>query len=159
MRRRTFLGVFVRSAALSAAITALPPWVRRASAAGPTPDFIERNDQPEHWETTLAALGRSSITPNDRFFVRSHFPVPEVDPGAWSLEVAGLVRKPFRLSFDEVRALGSYEATHTLECAGNGRGLFALPSTSGTQWEYGAVGNARWTGVRLATLIERAEVA
>src|SRR5712671_8098197 len=102
MRRRTFLGVFARSAATAAAVSALPPWVRRAGASGPTADFIERNDRPEHWETTLAALGRSSITANDRFFVRSHFPVPEIDPAAWRLEVAGLVRKPLTLTLAHV---------------------------------------------------------
>src|SRR5258705_154456 len=57
-----------------------------------------------------------------------------------------------------VRALPPVEATHTLECAGNGRGLFKLPSTSGTQWERGAVGNATWGGVRLSTLLRRAEL-
>jgi hypothetical protein len=36
----------------------------------------------------------------------------------------------------------------TLECVGNGRGVFGLPRTSGVQWQYGAVSTATWTGVR-----------
>ena len=46
----------------------------------------------------------------------------------------------------------------TIECAGNGRGLFVLPTTSGVQWGLGAVSNATWTGVPLAALLERAGV-
>jgi DMSO/TMAO reductase YedYZ molybdopterin-dependent catalytic subunit len=42
-----------------------------------------------------------------------------------------------------------------LECAGNGRGLYE-PSVIGLQWEYGAVGNGRWAGVRLADVLKRA---
>jgi DMSO/TMAO reductase YedYZ molybdopterin-dependent catalytic subunit len=125
--------------------------------AGAPAELIVRNVWPEHYETSLEALGHSWITRNDRFFVRSHFPVPDVDPRSYRLEVTGLVRNPLSLSLAEVQALPSLEATHTLECAGNGRGLFKLPSTSGTQWERGAVGNATWGGVRLSTLLRRAE--
>src|SRR5438128_8699584 len=102
MRRRTFLGVFSRAAASSAVLATLPTWARHAAAAtGPSADFIERNDWPEHWETTLAALGHSWITSNDRFFVRSHFPVPDVNPAAWRLRVSGLVRTPLELTLDQ----------------------------------------------------------
>ena len=43
----------------------------------------------------------------------------------------------------------------TLECAGNGRAFFD-PAVAGIQWEKGAVGTARWTGVRLADMLKRA---
>ena len=46
----------------------------------------------------------------------------------------------------------------TLECAGNGRGRYALANTSGVQWQLGAVSNATWTGVPLSALLERAGV-
>jgi DMSO/TMAO reductase YedYZ molybdopterin-dependent catalytic subunit len=39
-----------------------------------------------------------------------------------------------------------------LECAGNGRS-FHKPRASGIQWEYGAVGNQTWKGVRLADVL------
>ena len=42
----------------------------------------------------------------------------------------------------------------TLECAGNGR-AFLVPQRTGAQWGLGAVGNAAWTGVPLATLLDR----
>ena len=158
LTRRSFLSACSRAGLGAAALASLPAWARGALAAAAPPRLIVRNDWPEHWETGLEALGREWRTPNDVFFARSHFPVPEVDAASWRLEVAGRVGTPLSLSLDELRALPSVEAAHTLECAGNGRGLFRLASTSGTQWERGAVGNARWRGARLATLLERAGV-
>ena len=157
--RRRFLTGTARAVAGSAALSADPGWAAKAIAAvAPAPELIERNDWPEHWETTIAALGREEITPNTRFFVRSHFPVPQVDATQWKLEVTGLVNTPLSLTLDQVRALATTDLTCVLECAGNGRARFKLPSTSGTQWEYGAVGNATWTGVPLGALLDRAGV-
>ena len=159
MDRRSFLAAVTRAGLGAAALDSLAPWMRSALAAGVPPELILRNDRPEHWETTLEALGRSWITRNDRFFVRSHLSTPRIDLATWRLEVTGLVRTPLSLGLAELKALPQMEAVHTLECAGNGRGLFHLPSTSGTQWERGAVGTAAWGGVRLATLLGRAGVA
>jgi DMSO/TMAO reductase YedYZ molybdopterin-dependent catalytic subunit len=47
--------------------------------------------------------------------------------------------------------------TAVLQCAGNGRGLYR-PRVPGSPWERGAVGQAEWTGVRLAELLNRAGV-
>ena len=46
-----------------------------------------------------------------------------------------------------------------MECAGNGRSLFTTQqgqSVSGTAWTLGAIGVARWRGVRLADVLRRA---
>jgi DMSO/TMAO reductase YedYZ molybdopterin-dependent catalytic subunit len=160
--RREFLETLARLGVASAAFGSLPDWARSALAAGPgasgpPADLIVRNDWPEHWETALAVLANDWLTPNDRFFVRCHLPAPQIDPGTWRLEVAGLVRTPLSFSLDEFGALPKVDAVTVLECAGNGRGLMKLPSTSGTQWGRGAVGNARWRGVLLADLLRRAE--
>jgi DMSO/TMAO reductase YedYZ molybdopterin-dependent catalytic subunit len=157
--RRDFLAALARAGFGSAALAALPPWTRSALAAAAPPDLIVRNDRPEHYETTLDALGRSWITRNDRFFVRSHLSVPRIDATDWRLQVSGLVSTPSSLTLAELKALPQVEAVHTLECAGNGRGLFRLPSTSGTQWERGAVGTAAWGGVRLSTILQHAGAA
>ncbi len=156
--RRSFLTTCSRAGLGATVLASVPRWARATLAAGTAPRIIVRNDWPEHWETGLEALGRKWLTPNELFFVRSHFPAPEVDPSSWRLEVAGQVATPLSFSLEELRALPAVEAAHTLECAGNGRGLYHLASTSGTQWERGAVGNARWRGVRLATVLERAGV-
>jgi DMSO/TMAO reductase YedYZ molybdopterin-dependent catalytic subunit len=162
MDRRAFLARLSRAGIGATALASLPPWTRAAVAAvaaGPTADFIVRNDRPEHWETALESLGHSWITRNDRFFVRSHLSTPRFEAADWRLEVTGLVGSPLTLTLAELQALPTTKAVHTLECAGNGRGLFSLPSTSGTQWERGAVGTAEWGGVRLATVLHRAGVA
>jgi DMSO/TMAO reductase YedYZ molybdopterin-dependent catalytic subunit len=51
----------------------------------------------------------------------------------------------------------SLELISVLECAGNGR-VFFDPPVAGLQWTNGAVGNARWRGVRLAQVLQRAGV-
>ncbi len=157
--RREFLAAMSRAGLGGAALASLPPWARAALAGDLPTGYIVRNDRPEHWETTLEALGRAWITPNDRFFVRSHLSTPRIEIADWRLEVTGLVRTPLSLSIADLDALPQAEGVHTLECAGNGRGLFRLPSTSGTQWERGAIGNASWGGVRLANVLQRAGVA
>jgi len=43
------------------------------------------------------------------------------------------------------------------QCSGNSRGLFE-PRVPGGQWGNGAMGNARWTGVRLRDVLDRAGV-
>jgi DMSO/TMAO reductase YedYZ molybdopterin-dependent catalytic subunit len=166
MDRRAFLAALSRAGIGAAALAALPPWTRAGLAAavakGPvTPaaaDFIIRSDRPDQRESTLEALGQW-ITPNTRFFVRNHLSTPSLEAGDWSLEITGLVRTPLTLSLADLKALPQVTAVHTLECAGNGRGLFNLPSTSGTQWERGAVGTAEWEGVRLSTVLQRAGTA
>jgi DMSO/TMAO reductase YedYZ molybdopterin-dependent catalytic subunit len=157
MDRRTFLLTLGR-AGMGVTVCGLLPRPGPSAAAKSPPELIERNAWPEHFETTLEALGRSWITRNDRFFVRSHLPAPAVDPAPYRLEVTGWVRRPLALSLAEVKALPTIESTHTLECAGNGRALYKLPSTSGTQWGHGGVGNAAWTGTRLSFLLQRAEL-
>jgi hypothetical protein len=43
------------------------------------------------------------------------------------------------------------------QCSGNSRGLFE-PRVAGGQWENGAMGNAKWTGVRLRDVLDQAGV-
>src|SRR5208282_3674764 len=43
------------------------------------------------------------------------------------------------------------------QCSGNSRGFFD-PRVAGGQWANGAMGNARWTGVRLKDVLDRAGV-
>ena len=57
---------------------------------------------------------------------------------------------------EDLRKLPAVTQDVTLECAGNGR-AFHKPRASGIQWEYGAVGNARWKGVRLTDVLDLAK--
>jgi DMSO/TMAO reductase YedYZ molybdopterin-dependent catalytic subunit len=95
------------------------------------------------------------ITPNESFYVRCHFPIPKISTNDWCLKIEGEVEAPFELNYEELRAMSSRTIAATLECAGNNR-LFLEPKAKGVQWGLGAVGNASWTGVPLAAVLERA---
>ena len=157
MGRREFFAAIARAGLGGAALASLPPWAREALAADPR-DRIVRVDRPENSETAFEALGRSWITPNERFYVRNHLGAPLLDRERWRLGVSGHVRNKLTLSLRELQAMPQTEAVVTLECAGNGRGLFELPNTAGIQWQRGAIGTARWKGVRLRDVLERSGV-
>ena len=95
-----------------------------------------------------------------RFFVRNHTRTPAIDPATWRLKVFGnAVRKPLELSYRQLEKLACDSETAFIECAGNGRSFFGTQQgtpASGTQWKLGAVGVARWRGVRLREVLERA---
>jgi DMSO/TMAO reductase YedYZ molybdopterin-dependent catalytic subunit len=142
MSRRRFLV----AAATVAGASALP--------AAPRRRLLQMNGYPIDAETPLDAL-TTYLTPNDLFFVRHHWNPAFPDPGTWALTVDGEVSKPARFSLADLKALPQTTVTCVLQCAGNGRGL-QRPIVPGVQWRYGAVGNARWTGVRVRDLLERA---
>ncbi|MFI5897687.1 sulfite oxidase [Actinoplanes sp. NPDC051513] len=101
------------------------------------------------------------LVPVDRFFVRDHTSTPLIDADTWRLTVdgAGLRGGPIQLSLAELRRLPSETAIATVECAGNGRSFFTTQqaqAVTGTAWRLGAVGVARWRGVRLSTVLRRA---
>jgi sulfite oxidase len=119
-------------------------------------DFILRSSRPIDLETPVSAF-QDFLTPNERFFVRSHHDAPAIDLDTWRLELDGLVDAPIKLSLADLKAMERVTVTAVLQCAGNGRGLYR-PRVPGVQWEKGAVGNARWTGVRLADVLKKAGV-
>lgn len=132
------------------------PEGQRASDGNP---LIVRVARPFDAETKIREFA-SWLTPNDRFFVRSHFgPPPEeqIDLTVWRLEVGGLVERQLSLSLDDLKQFPEVTVTAVLQCSGNGR-AFYRPRVPGVQWERGAVGNATWTGVRLADVLKRAGV-
>jgi DMSO/TMAO reductase YedYZ molybdopterin-dependent catalytic subunit len=136
-------------------------WLALAAAGllradAPKRNMIVRSQRPSSWETPMDGLA-DWITPVDRFFVRSHHDTPRVEAAAWKLTLGGLVEKPLSLTLAAIERLPAVESVAVLECAGNGRGLFE-PALIGLQWEYGAVGNGRWKGVRLRDLLLRAGV-
>lgn len=118
--------------------------------------MIIREKEPANLEMPFSSLSQP-ITPNEQFYVRSHFPVPKIDPAEWRLRVEGTVARPLQLTLDELRALPRHTMHVTLECAGNSR-VFLAPKVKGVQWELGAVGNAEWSGVLLRDVLARAEL-
>jgi DMSO/TMAO reductase YedYZ molybdopterin-dependent catalytic subunit len=119
--------------------------------------LIIRQKGPNNLEMPFDQLG-DFITPSELFYIRSHFPTPELDPLAYRLSISGAVRNELSLSYADIRAMPSRTCVATLECAGNSR-VFMVPPVPGAQWQLGAVGNAEWTGVPLSVLLERAGLA
>lgn len=123
--------------------------------------LIRLTTRPPQLETPFAVFNESVLTPNDAFFVRYHLSdIPtKVDPAAFRLRVHGKVAQPLELSLDEVKRLATpMDIVAVNQCSGNSRGHFA-PRVGGGQLSHGAMGNARWTGVPLKAVLEKAGLA
>jgi DMSO/TMAO reductase YedYZ molybdopterin-dependent catalytic subunit len=116
--------------------------------------------RPPHLETPFPVFNEGPITPNDAFFVRYHlanFPL-SIDPDSYRLAIKGSVDTPLSLSLAELKALAEpVEVVAVNQCSGNSRGYFS-PRVFGAQLGNGSMGNARWVGVSLKTVLEKAGV-
>jgi sulfite oxidase len=83
--------------------------------------------------------------------------VPFVNIKEYKLEI-GNQKSTYSLSYDDIKDnYQTYTITAVVQCAGNRR--YAMNneeqgSVQGTPWYVGAIGNARWTGVRLRDVLE-----
>lgn len=111
----------------------LPPVAGGVAAPGPT--------------TSFAVTGLTPIVvPNDDFYrIDTALVVPRPDTETWRLRIKGMVDHPVSLTFSDLMAMPLHEEYITISCVSN---------------EVGGqlVGNAKWTGVRLAELLDRAGV-
>lgn len=122
----------------------------------PKRDMLVRSVRPEDLEMPLSGFA-DYITPIEHFFVRTHVYVPAVNLNEWRLKIGGEVAAPQTLALDDLKKLPAVELISVVECAGNGR-RFYDPPVPGAQWSTGAVGNARWRGIRLADVLKRAGI-
>jgi DMSO/TMAO reductase YedYZ molybdopterin-dependent catalytic subunit len=123
--------------------------------------LIRLTSRPPQLETPFSVFNTGVITPNDAFFVRYHLAdIPlEIDPLAYRLKVSGKVKNALDLSLSSLRSdFEPSEVVAVNQCSGNSRGFFN-PRVPGGQLGNGAMGNARWKGVRLKDLLDRAGVA
>jgi len=100
---------------------------------------------------------RYAVTPTGMHYLLIHYDMPEVNANEWRLKVGGLVSKPVSLSLEELRQRPARTLAVTMECAGNGRALFA-PRRISQPWLYEAIGTAEWTGTPLRGILEDAGV-
>jgi len=153
LRRREFI---VQSTAVLAGIAGL--YVSRLAHAFPARpgeevipwlDQPAANPDPVGIQTQLVWEDLDSwITPNDKFFSISHFNRPTIDEKMWSLEIGGLVKKPFKLTLADLKSRPRQEVVFTVECSGN----------HGFPFFTGGIGNARWAGTPLAPILQEAGV-
>lgn len=129
---------------------------QKAAASHAREAMLQMNGYAVNAETPLELL-TDYLTPNELFFVRSHWIPRPPDPKRWRLTIDGEVERPLQFTLSDLKKLPRAEATCVLQCAGNGRGLYS-PALPGVQWRYGAAGNARWSGVRVRDVLERAGV-
>jgi sulfite oxidase len=115
---------------------------------------------PPNAEPILSELVKSWITPNEKFYVRSHAPSPKLDADTFELSVEGMVNKPFKIRLGDLQErFKEQQTTATLTCAGNRRTEHSLvKQVKGVPWEAGAIGNAKWSGVLLGDLLKQAEI-
>jgi len=70
--------------------------------------------------------------------------------------VNGLVNQELALSIDDLKNnFNQVEVVAVLQCGGNSRSAFT-PITGGIQWGSGAMGCAKWKGVRLSDILHKA---
>jgi DMSO/TMAO reductase YedYZ molybdopterin-dependent catalytic subunit len=147
--RRTILKSTLAVAGLGA--LGLPEWALPVLAQGEV--LVPFTDLPETFPAATVDRRQLDVrkidgpfTPKDQFFTTQHYGHPEIDPAAYRLKVTGLVGTPLSLSLDAIRAMGRVELVAGFECSGNRRPLQGLSS------------NARWTGVPLRTVLNKAGV-
>src|SRR2546425_10573961 len=102
----------------------------------------------------LEAL-RYPITPIGLHYLLIHFDIPAVDPAEWTLSVGGHVRRPLRLTLDQIKARPAKTIAVTLECAGNGRARIS-PRPLSQPWLVEAGGAAPGTGAPPGALLDEA---
>ena len=126
--------------------------------------LLRLTTRPPQLETPFTVFGESVLTPNDAFYVRYHLtnspPSEEVlAPAKFRLELKGRVKSPLSLSVAELKSqFDPVELVAVNQCSGNSRGFFQ-PRVPGGQSGHGMMGNARWKGVRLKDLLNKAGVA
>ncbi|MBO2461910.1 sulfite oxidase [Actinomadura violacea] len=126
--------------------------------------FVPQGTNAEmRWE---AMRGQGHLTPVDRFFVRNHVATPRIDARTWRLKLWGTglhgappETRPIEFSYEDLLGMRAETITSAIECTGNARGFYTSQQgqqVSGTPWGLGGVGVARWRGVPLSAVLERA---
>ena len=133
-------------------LAGIPKWVLPALADGervvPFLDFPERvvtNPAEDRRIIDIRTIN-GPFTPKDQWFTTQHYGHPKVDVANYKLRVSGLVDRPLSLSLDDLRKIGSKELVAGFECSGNRGPLQGLSS------------NAKWTGVPLKEVLDKAGV-
>jgi DMSO/TMAO reductase YedYZ molybdopterin-dependent catalytic subunit len=118
--------------------------------------LIKKTYRPPNYETPVNVFNEP-FTPNEAFFVRYHLAgIPEVDAASWKLSVGGPgAEGQVELTLDKLKS--DYEKVvlaAVCQCSGNRRG-YSDPHVPGVEWGNGAMGNAKWGGVRLKDVLAK----
>ena len=138
-----------------AATAGMPFWSKLALAQGE--ELVPFTDVPEDYAVAPKAPGAihfvdtryidSFYTANEDFYVVQHYGQPEVDVEAYKLRLTGLVDRPLEVTLDDLKGMEKFEIDAGFECGGNRQDFY-----------HGLIGNAKWGGVRLRDLLNKAGV-
>lgn len=126
--------------------------------------LIRLTTRPPQLETPFEVFNDGILTPNDAFFVRYHLAgsppgKEQLGDDKFRLSVKGSVKAPMTWSVAELKSgFEPVEIVAVNQCSGNSRGFFQ-PRVAGGQLGHGAMGNARWRGVRLKDVLAKAGLA
>ena len=126
--------------------------------------LIRLTSRPPQLETPFSVFNEGVLTPNDAFFVRYHLAgsppsMEQLGAEKFQLNIKGAVTTPLTFSLEELKkSFEPVEIVAVNQCSGNSRGFFK-PRVQGGQMAHGAMGNAKWTGVRLKDVLAKAGLA
>ena len=124
------------------------------------PTMVIHQDDPLNAGAPLPALRQAYVTPQEYFFVRNHGNIPVVDTTSYRLSVTGMVKRPLQLSLADLKAMSSTTEVVLLQCAGIRRTEMAQvkPIPHELPWGAEPIGNAKWRGVLLSTVLNESGV-
>jgi sulfane dehydrogenase subunit SoxC len=98
------------------------------------------------------------ITPSALHFERYHNGVSAIDPSRYRLRVHGLVDRPMMFTVEELKRFPSVSRFAFIECSGNTRDGWDEAHDSTVQQLHGLTNTSEWTGIKLSTVLEGAEI-
>ena len=142
-----------------------PAQAPREFIVGKDKRLIIHNNKVGEVETPLELLRESKLTPKELLFVRNNQVLPgtltldAAEAGDWKIDLGGLIDRPTSISVADLAQLPQEECELVLQCSGNGRSRFAKSvKAEGVQWQHGAMGNVKFKGVKLKTLLDHLRV-
>ncbi|WP_204061310.1 molybdopterin-dependent oxidoreductase [Microbispora corallina] len=167
----------VRGASSSPGAAAPPSGEAANFVVQPTPSryFVHRENGSE--EMKWGPVGRAVLDgrhaeygdaiPNDRLYIHNRARPPRIDRRAWRLRLTGdALARPRSFTYDDLLAMPPVTLRRTIDCGANCSAFFPKLPPGGaderwlpvgyTQWHFGAVGAAEWTGVRAGDVLAAA---
>ena len=159
------IGSLLAPSAFAAGSIKLPlpggPDERQLTSAFPGKgEMVLQRTRPPLLETPFSVYDKGVFTPVDQFYVRWHWAgIPtSMDAATHTVTVSGHVNNQIRFTLAELmNGFPHVELAAVNQCSGNSRGFFE-PRVPGGEWGNGAMGNARWVGVRLRDVLDAAGV-
>ncbi|MFP3882365.1 MAG: molybdopterin-dependent oxidoreductase [Actinomycetota bacterium] len=109
------------------------------SAADPLPAVAEESN------FEIEGLEQILVANEDFYRIDTALSIPRIDLQEWELNITGMVDRPYSVTFTDLLDMRMIERDITLSCVSNRVGG-------------GLVGNARWLGIPLTEILDRAGV-